>query len=273
MGSYVSRAQGVRQFWGPGGGTQRHKSTAPRSPWLGLMFPAHQLRFKAQKGPNQLPEHPLYLPNRSDHAPSMERPKMCPTKSAFGTVNPVLQLCLLFPKTGRKSVPEKSAPRLPLLLSWCWVHPSLKIQRKLVLLADLHLGQACRSCLRQDCPVRLFLEMPRNAPTPHSGFSLLRLLILSLTCPAMELFQCSLPSEPAIVSRFFGMKWQRSKEEQEIQFYPHPMHCEPPWNPDSGEITPDVLQGKAFQLLNHPGAHKMCLGSLPFLSLPSCSVL
>lgn len=30
------------------------------------MFPAHQLRFKAQKGPNQLPEHPHPCPYPAD---------------------------------------------------------------------------------------------------------------------------------------------------------------------------------------------------------------
>lgn len=160
MGFYGVRTQGVSQFWvlGPRDTNPQQlllHGTAPHSlVWCFLLTSSALKLKKAQTG------HLLYLPSRSDRAPSLERLKMCPTKSAFGIVNPVLQPCLLFPKTGSESVPEKSAPHLPSLLSWCWAHPSLKIQRKSVLLADLHLGQAYRSCLRQDCPVRLFLEMP-----------------------------------------------------------------------------------------------------------------
>lgn len=37
-------------------------------------------------------------------------------------------------------------------------------------LGRLHIGQAYRSCLRQDCPIRIFLEMPQNVPMVCSEF-------------------------------------------------------------------------------------------------------
>lgn len=145
-----------------GNGIQASRSdTNPQhcSPKLGLMLPAH---FKAQKGPNQLPEHLLYLHSRSGPAPSLERLKMCPTKSVFGIVNAVLQPC---PLSQRWAVSVCQKNHLPSCSS-ADVNPSLKIQGKSVLLADYTWGAASGRI----APLGSFWRCPKMCPQSTWSF-------------------------------------------------------------------------------------------------------